>query len=135
MKDKMELFQPCFPSSVSGRGINFLMVIRINGICAVTKVTHQRNQIHEVIAGCKIIDDFNGRQVFITEAGDTGHKALCKLLSKKGINGSYLTWLYAVENKDDETAKQNRGNATISFGLSCVSEKGASEWTLNLNQG
>jgi len=124
------MFQPRFPGSVSGRDINFLRIIRENGLCAVTKVTHHINQTLKVVAGCTIRDDFRGRQVFVTSPDDVGHLALCKLLFSKGINGNYLSWLLAVENKDDEKARENRNSATISFELESISEKTASEWTL-----
>ena len=128
------MFRPNFPSSVSGNPILFLMVIRINGICAVTKVTHHQRQELKVISGCRIAYDLRGRQIFITSPGDVGHLTLCKLLYSKGIKGGYLSWLFAVEDGNDEKAKENISLATISFELFLLGEKSASEWTLKLGE-
>ena len=126
----MELFQPQFPSTVSGRSISFLKIVRIGEVCAVTKVTHHKNQTLKVIAGCRIGFDLRGKQIFITHPDDVGHLDLCKLLSSKGINGGYLTWLFAVDDGDDVKAEQNRSSSTISFEISLMNERYTKEWTL-----
>ncbi|MFC2166882.1 hypothetical protein ACFLQZ_02845 [Acidobacteriota bacterium] len=127
----MQIFQPKYPSSVGGKPISFLRIVRSGEICAVAKIIDHLEKIAEVIAKCTITRNFVGTYFFKTEPGEAGHEDLCILLERQGLKGKYRDWLRAVEAGLDQLAEQKSSLAVIAFECDLIDENEASSWTIN----
>jgi hypothetical protein len=121
------LFQPRFPSSVGGRPIRFLRVVKDDEGCFVAKVTHLSKKETVVIAECRIHEKM-GNYSFETKAEDWGHRTLCLLLLEKGIGGRYREWLVAKEKGDKQMEEENRYLSEIHFACDPFDGKEAEDW-------
>lgn len=126
----MDTFQPRYPLKRGGNPIRFFRVVRVNEVCAIAKITDYEKKQGEVIAVCKIYQDYAGAYSFKILPSDAGHYDLCRLLRDNGIKGTYREWLYAKEAGHDQLAEEKSRFAEIGFECDLIDEAEASGWTI-----